>query len=207
MNAVASIADLSGAIHALAGRSAALDDVTRFAAQDLLYAVVLVFGILWCRRDGLRAGLAAGLGALVAVAISAIIGDVHHSARPFIAGHYAPLFAHADDAAFPSDHLAALGAVTAGAWMSSRRIGAATAVLALMIAFARVYAGVHYVGDVTAGFVIGVAAGLLVWSAIRPLVPMLDRLDAGLRRCRLRPGTHGKRPSLSAVEFAHMDPG
>ena len=57
MNAVASIADLSGAIHALAGRSAALDDVTRFAAQDLLYAVVLVFGILWCRRDGLRAGL------------------------------------------------------------------------------------------------------------------------------------------------------
>jgi hypothetical protein len=38
-----------------------------FLAQDLLYAAVLVLAVQWFRRDGLRAGLAAGLGAVLAV--------------------------------------------------------------------------------------------------------------------------------------------
>src|SRR5258708_293598 len=168
MSVVSPIADLSSAIHGLAGRSSALDSVMAFVAQDLLYLVVMVFAVLWFRRDGLRAGLAAGLGAMLAVGISTIIGDIHYSARPFVAAHYTPLFAHTNDASFPSDHLCALGAVATGAWMSLRRLGVATAILAALVAFARVYAGIHYVSDVLVGFLIGVVCALTVWYMVRP---------------------------------------
>jgi undecaprenyl-diphosphatase len=191
MNAVPPVADLSWAIHGLAGRSHAVDTLMTFIAQDLLYAVVLVFAVLWVRRDGLRAGLAAGLGAILAVAISALIGDLHYSARPFLADHYSPLFAHGNDASFPSDHLCALGGVAAGAWMNSRLLGGATAVLAALVGFARVYAGIHYVTDVVAGFVIGATCGIMVWFAVRPIMPLVDRLDAQLQRHRLRPRVGG----------------
>jgi undecaprenyl-diphosphatase len=191
MTVVSPIADVSSAIHGLAGRSSALDSVMAFVAQDLLYLVVMVFAVLWFRRDGLRAGLAAGLGAMLAVGISTIIGDIHYSARPFVAAHYTPLFAHTNDASFPSDHLCALGAVATGAWMSLRRLGVATAILAALVAFARVYAGIHYVSDVLVGFLIGVVCALTVWYLVRPVLPLVDRLDTELQRRRLRPRATG----------------
>ena len=181
------LAEVSSSIHDLAGRSSAFDSVMKFLAQDLLYAAVVVFVVLWFRRDGLRAGLAAGLGALLALGISTLIGDIHYSARPFVADHYAPLFAHTDDASFPSDHLCALGAIAAGAGMSSRLLGNAAALLAVVVAFARVYAGIHYVTDVVAGFLIGAACAILVWYAAQPVMPLVDRLDSVLQRRRLRP--------------------
>jgi len=186
-----SLADLSSAIHGFAGRSSTVDSLMTFLAQDLLYAVVLVFAVLWFRRGGLRAGLAAGLGAVLAVGVSALIGDIHYAARPFVANHFAPLFAHGNDASFPSDHLCALGGVAAGAWMSSRLLGAATALLAALVAFARVYAGIHYVADVVVGFLVGVTCGVIAWRAIRPVMPVVDRVDAELQRCGLRPRTAG----------------
>jgi undecaprenyl-diphosphatase len=191
MSVLSPIADLSSAIHGLAGRSSALDSVMTFDAQNLLYLVVLVFAVLWLRRDGLRAGLAAGLGAMLAVGISTIIGDTHYSARPFVAGHYAPLFAHTNDASFPSDHLCALGGVATGAWMSLRRLGVAAAILAGLVAFARVYAGIHYVADVVAGFLIGIVCAVTVWYMVRPVMPLVDRLDTELQRRRLRPRATG----------------
>lgn len=184
-------ASLSSDIHGLAGRSSAVDDLMSFVAQDLLYAVLLVLIALWFRRDGLRAGLAAGLGAILAVVIAGIIGDIHYSARPFVAGHFSPLFSHPGDASFPSDHLCALGGVTGGAWMSSRLLGVASAVLAALVAFARVYAGIHYVTDVVAGFLIGIASGVVVWYAIRPAMPLVDQVDSELRRRGLRPRATG----------------
>ncbi len=127
----------------------------------------------------------------LAVVIAGIIGDIHYSARPFVAGHYMPLFAHPNNSSFPSDHLCALGGITGGAWMGSRLLGAASAVLAALVAFARVYAGVHYVTDVIAGFLIGVASGVVVWYAIRPVMPLVDDVDTELRRRGLRPRATG----------------
>lgn len=180
------IAELSGSIHDLAGRSGALDSLMSFAAQDLVFAAVLVFAVLWLRRDGLRAGIAAGVGAVLAVIIAGIVGSIHPESRPFVSQHFTPLFSHADDAAFPSDHLSALGAVAAGAWLSWRPLGAAAGLLAAVVGFARVYAGVHWVADVVAGFAIGVAAAVAVWYALTPLLGELGRLDHELRRRGLR---------------------
>jgi len=41
------VADLSSAIHGLAGRSSAVDSLMTFLAQDPLYAAVLVLAVQW----------------------------------------------------------------------------------------------------------------------------------------------------------------
>jgi membrane-associated phospholipid phosphatase len=53
------------------------------------------------------------------------------------------------------------GAVAAGSWLASRALGAIAAVAAVLMAFARVYVGVHYPWDVAAGLVFGALVALL----------------------------------------------
>jgi undecaprenyl-diphosphatase len=61
------------------------------------------------------------------------------------------------DPAFPSDHAVMAGAVAAGLWLVSRRLGIAAAVAALLMAFTRVYVGAHWPGDVAVGLAFGAA--------------------------------------------------
>jgi undecaprenyl-diphosphatase len=178
---------ISSGLHDLAGRSELLDGIMRFAAQYLIYAVVVAGVALWLHPAGLRAGLAALIGGLAAVGIGNLIGAVWTEARPFVAEHYTPLIAHAAEGSFPSDHLLLLGGLAGGIWFGARRIALGVAAIAAVIAFARVYAGIHYAGDVTAGFLIGFGCGALAWHLLRLAAPLIDRLDDQLRRRHLRP--------------------
>ena len=131
-----------GPIRSISGHSGLLDGAMRFAAVYLIVAAALVAIPLWLRNDGLRTLVAAALGALLAVALTAAIGTLWDRPRPFVAEHFTPLISHAADASFPSDHLAALGAVTICVWFTSRRLGFIVGLIALVVAFARVYVGV-----------------------------------------------------------------
>ncbi|HEY2703683.1 MAG TPA: phosphatase PAP2 family protein [Candidatus Dormibacteraeota bacterium] len=181
------LASVSSSLHDLAGRSGTFDDVVRFAAEYLIFGSLLVALLVWRRPQGLRAGLAAIGGALLGLLIGALITAVWDRPRPFVAGHYTPLFAHGTDSSFPSDHLLMLGALAGAAWMAWRPAALMTAAIALAVGVARVIAGIHYAGDVLAGFVIGALAAMLVWRALTWVQPALDRVDGGLRRIHLRP--------------------
>jgi undecaprenyl-diphosphatase len=64
------------------------------------------------------------------------------------------------------------------------RLGAVTTLIALIIAFSRVYVGVHYPQDVLAGLGLGAAVVGIGYFAI---VPLLTRIAAWLTRTPLRP--------------------
>jgi undecaprenyl-diphosphatase len=75
-------------------------------------------------------------------------------------------------ASFPSGHAASSFACAATlARFAPRRVAVALYVLAALIAFSRVYVGVHYPLDVIAGAVLG----LLIATALRPLPGVLRR--------------------------------
>ena len=61
------LTDIDAAIHGLTGHNAVLDELMRLIAADLVYGAVLVLALLWVHRDGLRAGVAVAVGALVAL--------------------------------------------------------------------------------------------------------------------------------------------
>jgi membrane-associated phospholipid phosphatase len=184
---LASIPDLSGAIRSLSGHSRVLDDLMRVAAVYLVFAAGLIALLVWLRREGLRTCVAAGLGAVLAIALTTAIGALWDRPRPFVAEHFVPLIGHAPDASFPSDHLAALGAVTICVWFTSRRLGIVTAIIAAVVAFARVFVGVHYVSDVGAGFVLGLMCGGLMWWLTSLTPSVFERTDRVLVSLHLRP--------------------
>jgi undecaprenyl-diphosphatase len=121
----------------------------------------------------------APLGTLLAVAINQPIGRAVHEARPYVTHpHWLRLVAPTSDFSFPSDHATMAGAVVVGLLLVSRRLGLTAAVLAMLLAFTRVYIGAHYPWDVAAGLVLGGAVSGLGWLLLRG---PLTALTAALR--------------------------
>lgn len=75
------------------------------------------------------------------------------------------------DASFPSGHTASSFAAVAALWTRRSRLRLPALVLAILIAFSRLYLYVHWPSDVLAGLVLGIALGL----AARPLTAVLER--------------------------------
>lgn len=154
----------------------------------VLLALLLVFA-WWvpARRsaDGFRsvsAAVATGVGTVAAVLLN------QHLASPLIArprpcqvlSGVHPLLSCSSDYSMPSDHAVIAGAFAAGLLIINRRIGILAAVLALLLAFSRVYAGVHYPTDVLAGLLFGAAVTVIVVSVLRPvLTPLCARMANG----------------------------
>lgn len=180
-------ADIGTSIHDMTGQSALLDGLARFAANDLIYAVVLVAAALWVHRQGLRVGLAVVVAVVVALVAGKVLGTVWVEQRPFVADHFTPLISHSADNSFPSDHLLALGAVFGACWVAARWLAAFTALLAVLVACARVWVGVHFPVDVAGGFVVGTVIGLVAWYASAGAAPLLAAVDAQLQRVKVRP--------------------
>jgi undecaprenyl-diphosphatase len=160
---------LEDLINGLSGRWHALDTVMKLTATDLIIAVAVVLLALWFwpgrsadRATNQRVVIAAILAALGALAAGALIGALHPEARPFVTDPDARLLIHhAADNGLPSDHALASFAV-AGAVLWWRRLaGLALLLLAVLIGIARVYAGVHWPGDIAAGALVGLLAGSL----------------------------------------------
>ncbi len=68
------------------------------------------------------------------------------------------------DYGFPSSHASNAAAIAAILWfLVPRRWFFAAAGISFMVGFSRIYLGVHYPGDVLAGFVVGAVIGALLW--------------------------------------------
>ncbi|GAC1328198.1 MAG: hypothetical protein NVSMB13_15160 [Mycobacteriales bacterium] len=132
----------------------------------------------------MAAALLACLGVLVAIAANQPLVSGFHEQRPFVAMPGALLLVkHSVDPGFPSDHAVMAGAVAAALFFVSRRLAWVGVVLALVMAFARVYVGVHYPSDVLAGLAVGAVVAVLVELLLgRPVAMLVRRLeDTALR--------------------------
>ena len=125
------------------------------------------------------------LAAVVAVALVQPISSAADEKRPFVAlPHVLRLISHANDPGFPSDHATAAGAVAAGLFFVSWRLGLVTALWSLIVAFSRVYVGVHFPQDVAAGLALGAIVAVL---GVFVVVPLMTRIAEWLTRTPLRP--------------------
>ena len=151
---------------------------TLYASAGLLLVAGLLVAGWWVsrRRDDrtMATALLAPLAAVVAVVLQQPVITWAGHPRPFVVHPAAlVLVSRSADASFPSDHACVVGAVTAVLLLVDRRLGAVSAVLALLMAFARVYVGVHWPADVLAGLAFGALVALAVTLALRPAVTRL----------------------------------
>ncbi|MEV7276719.1 phosphatase PAP2 family protein [Streptomyces sp. NPDC093111] len=144
---------------------------------------LLLFGVLfaagwWRARRGSDGAMALALLAPLATAFGYVVSEGLKSLvdeeRPCraVAGAPASLVAcppHGDWS-FPSNHSAIAGAAAVALALSWRGIVWLTAPMALLMAFSRVFVGVHYPHDVTVGLLVGaVVAFVVVKAAKRPV--------------------------------------
>jgi membrane-associated phospholipid phosphatase len=160
-----------------------------------VFAVLLVVGYLLARTSArpvlLARSVLAGIGVLVAVAVNQPIVHAVNEARPYRQLSHVLLLVHPSmDASFPSDHATLAGAVAAGLLLVHRRTGIIAVVAALLMAFARVYVGVHFPIDVIAGLAVGTTVALAVQLLANPASRLIVRLERTKLRPLLTTATH-----------------
>lgn len=162
------------AINDLAGRSSVFDDFGKFMAKDMIYVVVavgvalLVWLLIHNIRNAVEVGVIMAAAVLLSLLAGRIIEHFWFEARPWI-DHpdTVKLISHSADASFPSDHCLVAGAIATVALLAWRWVGVVLAIGAILIAWSRVFVGVHYPGDVLAGLGIGIVCGLVCWFVVK----------------------------------------
>ncbi len=176
-------------VNGWSGRSAALDVLMVGCAKYLPVVFALALIALWLswRPRSQWAGLLAGISALVALGFGQLIGKAMPRPRPYLSHTVHQLIPPSLDTSFPSDHATLGFAVGVMVWRYNRRAGAALLVLAVILAFARVFVGAHYPADVLGGAVLGglTSVGLGYLSDNSSVRIVLERVFQLLRRWHL----------------------
>lgn len=170
-------------------------DLTIFAAQYLVFiAVAVAIAILavrlWPRPRLwlLQWALAAGLLLILSYLLAQLGGALYSDPRPFTTSHAPPLLAHAPDNGFPSDHALLAAALVALVALVDVCWSLPLVILAALVDWARVGAGLHHVADVVGSSlfvaVASLVAVLLAPSIVRWLGPHLPQ---GWKEQRLIP--------------------
>jgi undecaprenyl-diphosphatase len=170
------------ALHQWAAAQAWLTNLVVLIAQNGIVVLPVAVVVLWlwprAYGDWVREPIIAGCAAAVlAFATGLVLERVLHRPRPFLELGFTPLFPHADDSSFPSDHALVGIALVAPLLWRALVPGSALVAWALVVGLARVAAGVHYPSDILGSAVLALVLDALVWFALpRRLLARLSLL-------------------------------
>ena len=164
-------------INAAAGHNAFLDLFGVLLAKYAPEIWALIFIIMWFwppyrRTRARRAVIYAVVAGVAALLLNVLIAHIApFRPRPFVLEPHQvhALITHARDSSFPSDHAAGSFGFAMGLAFAGATDGVLAFILALLIAWARVFVGVHWPTDVMMGGLVGIVAGLLILSLRRRL--------------------------------------
>ena len=146
--------------------------IADLAQYGFILSFVVAF-IVWLRlprRQQVELLMAGVIGGVVCLVLVKAAGAVFYDTRPFVTQHIAPLFPHAADNGFPSDHTAVTMLIGFCVLVVSWRWGLVLLGLSLLAGAARLLAHVHSPADIAGAVVIGAAAAAVGWLLARWMV-------------------------------------
>lgn len=146
-----------------------------YALWGGLVSLALLLIVAWWRARGRPQPLVAvasavltGVSTVVALLVNQLLSSMFARPRPCqIFPHAEVLLRCAGDYSLPSDHCVIVGAFVAGLWLVHRGYAAVATMAALVLAFARVYVGVHYPFDTVAGLLTGALIAIVIVLGLR----------------------------------------
>jgi undecaprenyl-diphosphatase len=150
--------------------------VATLVADDFIYFIPTLLVALWLRGDEAQRSMAikACLVAALGVGVNQFIGLIWQHPRPFVIGLGHSWIPHVADSSFPSDHVTVFAGIAVTLLRDgAARLGLATVLIGLCVAWARIYLGVHFPFDMVGA--IGVAIGCFavrspLWRRVGSLV-------------------------------------
>ena len=147
-----------------------------FIANDLLYCMILLFAWFWLRGnyDTKKQILKAFIFTSIAILISQCISHVYYHPRPFVMEVGRTLIYHAPNGSFPSDHMLIFSSIAFSYLFSAqRKLGIFLLIMAWLVAWSRVYLGVHFPLDMLGAFLMAFALnffGLKLWNLYKDTI-------------------------------------
>ena len=141
-----------------------------FSAQYLLILPVLILGAYFFTRprdEQKRMALFAIPAGILAYALGLLGGHLYFDPRPFVVGHFIPLLPHAPDNGFPSDHTLLAASLASVGMFWNRKLGLVLWIIAIIVAAARIYVGLHHLVDVLGSMVFALIATSLWYTLSR----------------------------------------
>jgi undecaprenyl-diphosphatase len=174
-------------------------ELALFCAEWLILLVPVGLLGLWMRGAGVEreAAVKALAATVVALGINAVIGLLWYHARPFVAGVGHNFMHHAADSSFPSDHGTIMFTVAlvlaASSVPAAKRFGRSLLPLSFVVAWSRVFLGVHWPMDMLGALAVALGVTLLFRTQLlNDLCAMLTAALGSLyRRLMARPIARG----------------
>ena len=141
-----------------------------FIANDLLYCMIALFAWFWLRGnyETKKQILKAFIFTSIALLISQCISHIFYHPRPFVMGIGRTLIDHSPNGSFPSDHMLIFSSIAFAYFFSAqRKLGIFLIMIAWLVAWSRIYVGVHFPLDMLGAFTIACALnlfGLTLWN-------------------------------------------
>jgi len=135
-----------------------------FCARWMIYLYIPFTLVARQSRDMRHAVYEASWTAILAFSLSTVLASLVGRVRPFLAevGVHALVPPNAQAGSFPSSHTAiAIGVATALAYHNVP-LGVAAFLMAILVAFGRVAAAMHYPTDVIGGALVGILSFMIV---------------------------------------------
>lgn len=147
-----------------------------FMANDTLYLLFIGLICAWFlgRYTTKALVLKAIVTTIIALAIGYIVSLLYPHPRPFVIDAGQTLIPHAATASFPSNHMLIFSSIALSYLFAKQtKLGLVLFGLAIMVAWARIYVGVHFPFDMLGAFIIALLVNLLInqlWPRYQKLV-------------------------------------
>lgn len=152
-------------INAPADVSTAMTHLAIFIANDTLYLLLLFLIMAWFLGHYQTKALA--LKAVITTALALSIGYLislgYPHPRPFIIGMGHTLISHAPTASFPSNHMLIFSSIAFSYLFAQRlKLGLSLLLMAFLVAWSRIYVGVHFPLDMLGAFCVALLTNFLM---------------------------------------------
>lgn len=141
-----------------------------FIAHDLIYILFIMFILAWfIGNNKIKKNiLKAFIFTTITLFISELLSYVLNTPRPFVMDVGETILVHAPTGSFPSNHMSIFSGLAFSYYFSSQRqFGKLLIAVAWLVAWARVYVGVHFPIDMFGAFFIAFVvniSGLKLWN-------------------------------------------